>query len=210
MTWIVSLALRFSPYANPPTHSHSTRIEQARPPSRSSRSRPRRPRRSPAGCCSSRCCCCSGCWLSAGALWVDWLVCAEQQLPAQVSRPSCCCRQLLSRQLRWRAPAHSRQLLRSTQQASESSEGGSGAGSVSPDLEMFHTLVTDWVQNVLIFGCSCNTGRLVFCLICYSLSLFGASFYCFTVFKLLSECVCNLFHLCLCLCLNLNLCLCRC
>ena len=172
MTWIVSLALRFSPYANPPTHSHSTQIEQDRPPSRSSRSRPRRPRRSPAGCCSSRCCCCSGCWLSAGALWVDWLVCAEQQLPAQVSRPSCCCRQL-SRQLRWRAPAHSRQLLRSTQQASESSEGGSGAGSVSPDLEMCHTLVTDWAQNVLIFGCSCNTGRLVFCLICYSLSLFG-------------------------------------
>ena len=142
MTWIVSLALRFSPYANPTTHSHSTRIEQAPPPSRSSRSRPRRPRRSPAGCCSSRCCCCSGCWLSAGALWVDWLtqLCASVRAHfAQVS-PSCpSCSRQLPHQLLWRAPArsNSRQLAKIHQQllaaAFESLEEGWEVG-----LALFH------------------------------------------------------------------------
>ena len=158
MTWIVSLALQFSPYANPPlSHSHSTQTERAPCRCRSSRSTPRRPRRSPAGCCSaSGCCCwCLGWLVSAGALWVDWLVCAGEQLAAQVSRPSCCCRQL--RQLRWRAPAHFQQLRWTTQQhraaASESSEEVSGVGSVLLDhlLEICCILVKHWAKNIVFF-----------------------------------------------------------
>ena len=134
MTWIVSLALQFSPYANQPSRSHSTRIEQAPCPSRSSRWTPRRPQTSPAG---------SSCswmlWRSAGALWVDWLtaqLCATVRAHfAQVS-PSCpSCSRQLSHQLLWRAPA--RQLAKTHQQllaaAFESLEGGWEVG-----LALFH------------------------------------------------------------------------
>ena len=143
MTWIVSMALQFSPYAIHSTHSHLRQIDRALCRCRSSRSTPRRPRTSPAGCCSCCCCCCLGCSVSAGALWVDWLACAGEQLAAQVSRPSC--RQL--RQLRWRAPARLRRLWTTQQHlaaASESLVEGWGVELVLLDhfLKICHMLVT--------------------------------------------------------------------